>query len=148
MKAVIGKTCPYCQTPIKPGESVVFCSACSIPHHQQCWDEARGCTTFGCSGNPSIEPSNQHARNILTIDMDVADTNVSYCSHCGSPINDRAVYCSRCGIRLKDITGPRNPPIQVRSQHVGNNSVPMRLSDLLIVIPILLLLGVFLFNRW
>ncbi|NLG32455.1 MAG: hypothetical protein GX550_02945 [Syntrophomonadaceae bacterium] len=42
MSDVIGKTCPYCQTPIKPGESVVFCSACSIPHHQQCWNEGMG----------------------------------------------------------------------------------------------------------
>lgn len=40
--SAVGKTCPYCQTPVKPGEAVVFCSACSIPHHQQCWTEAEG----------------------------------------------------------------------------------------------------------
>jgi len=39
LSGVIGKTCPYCQTPIKPGEAVVFCSACSIPHHRECWNE-------------------------------------------------------------------------------------------------------------
>jgi hypothetical protein len=70
---VIGKTCPYCQTPIKPGESVIFCSACSIPHHQQCWNEGMGCTTFGCNGNPAAEPSHQYGRTAIDIDVNEVD---------------------------------------------------------------------------
>jgi hypothetical protein len=45
---VIGKTCPYCQTPIKPGIPVVICPECKIPHHKECWEENVGCTTYGC----------------------------------------------------------------------------------------------------
>ncbi len=73
MSDVIGKTCPYCQTPIKPGETVVFCSSCSIPHHQECWNEGRGCTTFGCNGNPAAEPSHQYGRTAIDIDVNEVD---------------------------------------------------------------------------
>jgi len=44
----IGKICPYCQTPIKPGIPVAICPACEIPHHKECWEENHGCTTYGC----------------------------------------------------------------------------------------------------
>ena len=75
MSDVIGKTCPYCQTPIKPGEPVVFCSACSIPHHQECWNEGRGCTTFGCNGHPAAEPSCQLGGNTIDIDVNEVDSS-------------------------------------------------------------------------
>lgn len=44
----IGKNCPYCQTPIKPGQDVVTCNKCKVVHHEDCWKENAGCTTFGC----------------------------------------------------------------------------------------------------
>jgi len=72
---VIGKTCPYCQTPIKPGEAVAFCSACSIPHHRECWNEGGGCTTFGCNGNPTAEPFSRHGRNTIDIDINELDSS-------------------------------------------------------------------------
>ena len=46
----IGKTCPYCRFPIKPGEDIVVCPACKVPHHEDCWQENRGCTPYGCTG--------------------------------------------------------------------------------------------------
>jgi hypothetical protein len=49
----VGKTCPYCQYPIKAGVLVVVCPACGMPHHEDCWAENHGCTTFGChAGRP------------------------------------------------------------------------------------------------
>jgi len=50
-----GKTCPYCQAPIKPGIPVVTCPVCQIPHHQECWNENKGCTTYGCSHQQSLQ---------------------------------------------------------------------------------------------
>ncbi len=44
----IGKTCPYCQFPLKAESEVVECRACKVPHHRECWAENGGCTTFGC----------------------------------------------------------------------------------------------------
>ncbi len=49
----IGKTCPYCKTPFREGDSVVFCSICDMPHHLSCWTANEGCTTFGCTGSMS-----------------------------------------------------------------------------------------------
>lgn len=52
--SIVGKTCPYCQTPLKPNSDVVVCNACGMPHHQECWMENGRCTTFGCSGTPQL----------------------------------------------------------------------------------------------
>ncbi|MHB9108411.1 MAG: RING finger protein [Armatimonadota bacterium] len=46
----VGKTCPYCQTPIKPNVEIVTCPRCGIPHHRECWEENGRCTTYGCRG--------------------------------------------------------------------------------------------------
>ncbi|NLN75492.1 MAG: hypothetical protein GX139_04220 [Armatimonadetes bacterium] len=54
--AIAGKTCPFCQTPIKPNEPVHICDQCNIPHHQDCWRENGGCTTFGCRGANAARP--------------------------------------------------------------------------------------------
>lgn len=48
MSSSIGKTCPYCQYPIKPGEPVIECGQCGMPHHKACWEHNGGCTTYGC----------------------------------------------------------------------------------------------------
>jgi hypothetical protein len=53
----VGKTCPYCRFPLKPGEQVMTCPACKVPHHADCWSENRGCTTYGCQGGASAAPA-------------------------------------------------------------------------------------------
>ena len=50
-KKYIGKTCPYCKTPLVEGDTVVFCSVCDMPHHLSCWQDNQGCTTFSCTGS-------------------------------------------------------------------------------------------------
>ncbi len=44
-----GSICPYCQKEIQPGQRVHICPDCNIPHHEACWNQNGGCTTFGCS---------------------------------------------------------------------------------------------------
>lgn len=46
----VGKICPYCQMPIKPNEGIAICPECRMPHHQECWEENNGCTSWGCEG--------------------------------------------------------------------------------------------------
>jgi len=46
--AHVGKTCPYCQTPLKPHDQAVVCPQCGMPHHRDCWEDNGGCTTYGC----------------------------------------------------------------------------------------------------
>jgi hypothetical protein len=49
MQSTVGRTCPYCQGVIKRGTAVVACSTCGTAHHHECWQEAGGCTSPGCS---------------------------------------------------------------------------------------------------
>lgn len=48
---ISGKTCPFCQTLIKPNINVIVCDKCKTPHHEECWIENGKCTTFGCNGS-------------------------------------------------------------------------------------------------
>lgn len=82
MENYIGKVCPFCKTEIKEGDSVKVCPACNIPHHEGCWEENKGCTTFGCS--------EQH--------YEAQGTNTTaVCSNCGSTLGDGQEFCPKCG---------------------------------------------------
>lgn len=41
--------CAACHTMIAPGEAMHTCSECAATMHAGCWDENRGCATYGCS---------------------------------------------------------------------------------------------------
>lgn len=88
MENYIGKVCPFCKTDIKEGDSVKVCPACGIPHHESCWEENHGCTTFGCS--------EQHYEAQHTNPTDV-------CQNCGAPLGDGQEFCPKCGT-------PKNAP--------------------------------------
>lgn len=53
--------CPYCHSPIRPGEHVVHCPACGAYHHADCWQSNDDhCAVFGCKGRGTLaveEPS-------------------------------------------------------------------------------------------
>ncbi len=51
-ESVIGSNCPYCGDLIKANSIIIFCPACDTPHHRECWEKHRGCTTFGCKSAP------------------------------------------------------------------------------------------------
>lgn len=82
MENYIGKVCPFCKTEIKAGDAVKVCPACNIPHHEGCWEENKGCTTFGCS--------EQHYEAQGTNPTDV-------CANCGATLGDGQAFCPKCG---------------------------------------------------
>lgn len=83
MENYIGKVCPYCKAEIKEGEGIKVCPACGIPHHIGCWEENKGCTTFGCS--------EQH--------YEVQGTNpTDVCQNCGATLSYGQMFCPKCGI--------------------------------------------------
>lgn len=82
MENYIGKICPFCKTEIKEGDALKVCPACGIPHHEGCWEENKGCTTFGCS--------EQHYEAQGTNPTDV-------CANCGATLGDGQAFCPKCG---------------------------------------------------
>lgn len=51
----MAEVCPYCRESITEVNRTV-CPACQTPHHEDCWQENRGCTVFGCEQAPAEEP--------------------------------------------------------------------------------------------
>lgn len=97
MEEYIGKKCPFCKTKIEEGEAVKVCPACGIPHHESCWNENAGCTTFGCSMQNSVVNSGNTCPNCGA----PLATGQSFCTKCGTPVTaPPANVCARCGAEV------------------------------------------------
>lgn len=144
--SVIGKTCPYCQYPLKDENEAVICGACGIPHHRECWDENGGCTTFGCVG--TVAPSGavwgqaigqrRSPDRLLDLDEYAAE---KYCHNCGMALSSSAGFCGGCGARV--ISSPVSPTWvpQLALASVGRRFGAM-LVDLFIAYLVVMIVGV------
>lgn len=47
--AVVAADCAACHTSIAAGEAMHTCPECGATMHAGCWDENRGCATYGCA---------------------------------------------------------------------------------------------------
>lgn len=122
-----GKRCPYCKTEFRPGEDIVVCSECDMPHHKECWIENQGCTTFGCLG--TIKGADNVENSVTTSQMqyeDFGDTRSEefvYCTKCGAPNATASIFCSYCGNRIMVMSKPEIESEQTFSAS-GNSCVP------------------------
>src|SRR5215813_9509392 len=58
--------CPYCRMAFdEQGPPRIFCTACGMPHHEDCYQENGGCTVFGCPRAPADDPKLQVSYNDL-----------------------------------------------------------------------------------
>lgn len=119
MDEYVGKICPYCKTAIGEGEAVKVCPACGVVHHEGCWVENKGCTTFGCGEKyepPVVQPPVETTGASYTVPLDgsapqtyggapqtyggAPQTSSGY----GMPVTGVAaagrVLCSKCGAEL------------------------------------------------
>jgi hypothetical protein len=116
--SVIGKNCPYCQTPIKPGAPVTVCTSCGMPHHADCWQENHGCTTFGCQGRPMISPGVVPAPAAATQPplpaLHPTPSGNLPCPTCGYLMEAMDITCPRCEyLRRQAASGaPQRPSRQ------------------------------------
>jgi TM2 domain-containing membrane protein YozV len=59
--------CPYCRMPFdEAAPPKVFCTACGMPHHEDCYQENGGCTVFGCKRAPADDPKLQVSQSDLS----------------------------------------------------------------------------------
>ncbi len=58
--------CPYCRMAFdEAGPAKIYCTACGVPHHEDCYQENGGCTVFGCSRAPADDPKLQVSQSDL-----------------------------------------------------------------------------------
>jgi TM2 domain-containing membrane protein YozV len=58
--------CPYCRMPFDEASPPrIFCTACGMPHHEDCYRENGGCTVFGCKCAPADDPKLQVSQSDL-----------------------------------------------------------------------------------
>lgn len=102
MEEYIGKICPFCKTEIKSGDAVKVCPACCIPHHESCWEENKGCTTFGCS-EQHYEPQGTNPMDVCPKCGVVLGDGQEFCPKCGTPKNAlKPNVCGKCGAELQE----------------------------------------------
>jgi len=59
--------CPYCRMPFDEASPPrIFCTACGMPHHEDCYLENGGCTVFGCKRAPADDPKLQVSQRDLS----------------------------------------------------------------------------------
>lgn len=54
-KRVAGQLCAICQSKIAVGDEVRNCEKCLLSYHLECWNENKGCATYGCPNAPGKE---------------------------------------------------------------------------------------------
>ena len=84
------KTCPFCKVKIHKGDEIAICPKCEIAHHKECWEENKGCTTFGCDGKAE------------------SDSNLYICKNCGNKLRDDQLFCPNCGTPKELQQEPQN----------------------------------------
>jgi hypothetical protein len=96
--------CPYCQTNIKENADKIICSSCRTPHHRECWEENKGCTTYGCENNPNtnrkkVDIGNETVGNIRKmLATEKTSGNTFECPNCKKQIEEGSLFCKYCGV--------------------------------------------------
>ncbi len=98
MASLRAATCPVCGSGFEETDTVRVCPDCKTPHHDECWTENRGCSTYGCN-------SATHQETHTTDNGGTAPEGGSGlipCPACGAMHPTTDLVCSACGKLLGD----------------------------------------------
>lgn len=88
------QTCPICCGEFVADDSIVICPDCKTVYHSECWDENRGCSTYGCNSTKHLETH--------TTSVDDAASGMIECPFCGASHASTDQVCPSCGHLLLD----------------------------------------------
>ena len=76
--------CPYCRMAFdEAAPPRIFCTACGMPHHEDCYLENGGCTVFGCKCAPADDPKLQVSHSDLSAVSMAVQPYVRRCAAAG-----------------------------------------------------------------
>lgn len=98
MAALRAATCPICGSGFGEDEEIRICPDCRTPHHDECWEDNHGCSTYGCRSA---------AHQMVHTSEDAGDTpdgggGVVACPACGAMHPTTDLVCGSCGKLLGD----------------------------------------------
>ena len=93
VSALRAATCPICGCTFEETDEIRICPDCKVPHHVECWEENRGCSTYGCA---SAAHQETHTEGTVGGESD-GNVGMVSCPACGAlhPASD--LVCGNCG---------------------------------------------------
>ncbi len=88
-----GYTCPICHQPFQPGDDVVACPDCGLPHHRACWMKEGRCDLHHLHNTPE-----QWSRDKASTSK--ATPLQQICPRCQTKNPEFAEICTHCGMLL------------------------------------------------
>ncbi len=132
------EVCPYCRMPFdEKAPPKIYCTACGMPHHEDCYQENGGCTVFGCARAPADDPKLQ----VSYSDLQAAAVSATPGVRPQAPTIP-SIYGGPLGLSSPATTGPGRPaasaPASAYSQPVPMPSHPPKSRTTYIVLGIFL----------
>ena len=90
--------CPVCCCEITAEDESITCIDCKTRYHEDCWNDNKGCATYGCKSAKNIEIHNQQ-HNVQQLIP---------CPWCHTLLSPETVICSSCGKRIDQTYTPAN----------------------------------------
>jgi TM2 domain-containing membrane protein YozV len=109
--------CPYCRMAFDDGTPPkIFCTACGMPHHEDCYRENGGCTVFGCKCAPADDPKLQVSQSDLSAIPVAAQPYASVPQTYAAPQYQPSAYGGPLGLSQAAATAPTLVPAPITYQ--------------------------------
>ena len=92
MSALRAAICPICGCGFEEGDEIRICPDCKTPHHDECWTENHGCSTYGCAS-----AAHQETHTTESIGSGQDGVGMIPCPACGAMHPATDLVCGACG---------------------------------------------------
>ena len=93
VSALRASTCPICGCGFEEDDEIRICPDCRTPHHDECWADNLGCSTYGCASTAHQET---HTAGAMPSEQDGQSCMIA-CPACGARHPATDLVCGACG---------------------------------------------------